>query len=202
MQVFLETERMLLRRFTTNDVDYLVDLDSDPEVMRFLTGGRPTPREVIQNDILPAFIGSCEPVPGLGVFAAIEKESGEFLGWFSFRSKDAISPYEVTLGYRMRRAFWGKGFATEGVRALIRKGFSELGVQRMVATTYQDNLASIRVMVKAGLKFVRAYRMTIEELLTHDTAAHSESEELWDGDDVEYEILKTEWLRQEADSRA
>ena len=119
MQVFMETERMVLRCFTADDVDHLVDLDCDPEVMRFLTGGKPTPREVIQNDILPAFISSCEPVAGLGVFAAIEKESGEFLGWFSLRPKDAASPSEVTLGYRLRRVFWGQGYATEGARALI-----------------------------------------------------------------------------------
>ena len=198
MQVILETERMVLRCFTVNDVDHLVDLDSDPEVMRFLTGGRPTPREVIQNDILPAFISSYEPATGLGVFAAVDKESGEFLGWFSFRLKDANSPNEVTLGYRLRRAFWGQGYATEGVRALICKAFTEMEVQRVVATTYQDNLASIRVMEKAGLKFVRTYRMTVEELLANDTAAHSASEELWDGDDVEYELLKTDWLEQEA----
>src|SRR5690348_336002 len=172
MQVCLETERMLLRRFTMDDVDHLVDLDSDPEVMRFLTGGRPTPREVIQNDILPAFISSYEPVSGLGVFAAMKKESGEFLGWFSFRSNDANNLNEVSLGYRLRRAVWGRGYATEGVRALIREGFTNLDVQRVVATTYQDNLASIHVMEKAGLKFVHAYRMTVEELLASDTAVH------------------------------
>lgn len=202
MQVCLETERMVLRRFTEDDVDHLVDLDSDPEVMRFLTGGRPTPREVIQQDILPSFIRSYEPVTGLGVFAAIKKESGEFLGWFSFRLKDANKRNEVSLGYRLRRAAWGKGYATEGVRALIRKGFTELDIQRVDATTYQNNLASIRVMEKAGLKFVRAYRMTIEELLANDTAAHSASEELWDGDDVEYELLKNDWLQQETASGA
>jgi RimJ/RimL family protein N-acetyltransferase len=202
MQVCLETERMLLRRFTKNDVDHLVELDSDPEVMRFLTGGRPTPREVIQKEILPAFISSYEPVTGLGVFAAIKKESGEFQGWFSFRSNDANNLNEVSLGYRLRRAAWGLGYATEGVRALIREGFTELDVQRVVATTYQDNLASIRVMEKAGLKFVRAFRMTVEELLTSDTAAHSTSEELWAGDDVEYELLKDDWLRHETTSGA
>jgi RimJ/RimL family protein N-acetyltransferase len=202
MQVCLETERMVLRRFTVDDVDHLVDLDSDPEVMRFLTGGKPTPGEVIQKEILPAFISSYEPVTGLGVFAAIKKESGEFLGWFSFRSKDTNNLNEVTLGYRLRRAAWGRGYATEGVRALIREGFTELDVQRVVATTYQDNLASIRVMEKAGLKFARAYRMTAEELLSNDTVAHSESEELWDGDDVEYELLRDDWLRQETASGA
>ena len=201
MQVFLETERMLLRRFTVDDVHYLVDLDSDPEVMRFLTGGKPTPREIIQHDILPAFMNSYEPVTGLGVFAAIEKESGEFLGWFSFRPKDAARLHEVTLGYRLRRAVWGKGYATEGARALIYKGFTELNVQRVLATTYQDNLASLRVMEKAGLKLVRTYRMTIAELQANDTTSHNTSEELWDGFDVEYELLKADW-QQEATSGA
>jgi len=196
MQVFLETERLALRRFTEADVDHLFDLDSDPEVMRFLSGGRLTPREVIQNDILPAFLRSYEGFAGLGVWAAIEKESKEFLGWFSFRSKNAASPNEVALGYRLRRAVWGQGYATEGARALIRKGFTELGVQRVFATTYQDNLASRRVMEKAGLTLVRTYRMTMVELLAQDTF-HGTPEELWDGDDVEYALLKADWEQQE-----
>ena len=200
MQVFLETERMLLRRFTTDDVNHLVDLDSDPEVMRFLTGGKPTPREVIQHEILPTFINSYESISSLGVFAAIEKESGEFLGWFDFRPEDAANPDEVTLGYRLRRAVWGKGYATEGTRALIRKGFTELRVQRVVATTYQDNFASRRVMEKSGLKLVRTYRMTIAELQANDTTSHNTSEELWNGYDVEYELLKADWQRQEVAS--
>ena len=199
MQVFMESERMVLRRFTMADADRLADLDSDPEVMRFLTGGVPTPREVIQNEILPAFLRSYEGYEGFGVFAAIEKESGEFLGWFSLRPEDEARPENVSLGYRLRRAVWGQGYATEGARALIRKGFTELGVQRVFATTYQDNHASRRVMEKAGLKLVRTYRMTLEELLASDTY-HSTAEELWDGDDVEYALLKAEWEQQEAAS--
>ena len=197
MQVFLETERMVLRRFTVADVDHLVDLDSDPEVMRFLTGGTPTPREVIQNDILPAFLRSYEHFPGFGVWAATEKASGEFLGWFGFQPKDAASPNDVALGYRLRRAVWGQGYATEGARALIRKGFTELGMQRVFATTYQDNLASRRVMEKAGLRLVRTYRITLADLLATGTF-HVTSEDLWDGDDVEYALLKADWEQQEA----
>src|SRR5215470_7529518 len=196
MQVFLETARLVLRRFTATDVEHLVELDSDPEVMRFLTGCRPTPREVIQRDILPAFLRSYEPGSGLGVFAAIEKESGEFVGWFGFRPKHAANPTEVTLGYRLRRAVWGQGYATEGARALIRQGFTALGVQRVVATTYQDHLASRRVMEKAGLSLVRSYRMTVAELLATDTTSHDTSEELWEVDDVEYGLLKADWEQQ------
>lgn len=193
MQVFLETERMVLRRFTEADVEHLVDLDSDPEVMRFLTGGIPTPHAVIQNDILPAFLRSYEPFSGFGVFAAIRKESGEFLGWFSFRPKDVTGCDEVSIGYRLRRVAWGQGYATEGVRALIRLGFTELGVQWVVATTYQDNLASRRVMEKAGLSLVRTFHMTVEELQALDSLSHDASEVLWDGDDVEYALRKVEW---------
>jgi len=196
MQVYLETERLVLRRFTAADVDHLFDLDSDPEVMRFLNGGTPTPREMIQNDILPAFLRSYERFAGFGVWAVIEKESLDFLGWFGFRPKDAASPDEVELGYRLRQAAWGQGYATEGACALIRKGFTELGVQRVFATTYQDNLASRRVMEKAGLTLVRSYRITAADLLAQGTY-YITSEELWDGDDVEYALLKADWEQQD-----
>src|SRR2546430_1456859 len=84
MQVFLETERLLLRRFTEADVDNLFDLDNDPDVMHFITGGKPTPREVIQNETLPKLLGHYERFMGYGFWAAIEKSTGEFLGWFHF----------------------------------------------------------------------------------------------------------------------
>jgi RimJ/RimL family protein N-acetyltransferase len=191
MQIFLETDRLLLRRLTEADVDHLVELDSDPAVMRFLTGGAPTPRDVIEREILPRFLRSYESFDGFGVWAAIEKATGDFLGWFSFHPSDGAGADEVALGYRLRQAAWGKGYATEGARALIRKGFTELGVQCVFATTYQDNLASRRVMEKAGLTLVRTYRITAADLLAQGT--YITSEELWDGDDVEYALLKADW---------
>jgi RimJ/RimL family protein N-acetyltransferase len=196
MQVFLETERLVLRRFTADDVDNLVDLDSDPEVMRFINGGIPTPRDVIQNEILPRFLRDYERFAGYGYWAAIEKTSGGFLGWFGFRPPDGGSPGDVELGYRLRKSVWGHGYATEAARALIRNGFIELGVQRVFATTYQDNLASRRVMEKAGLRLVRTYRLTLADLLAAGTY-DSTSQDLWEGDDVEYALEKADWERQE-----
>jgi len=196
MQVFLETGRLVLRRFTEADVDNLFDLDSDPEVMRFLNGGKPTPRDVIENEILPRFPHSYERFAGYGYWPAIEKSTGAFLGWFGFVPPEGSSPDNVGLGYRLRKSAWGKGYATEGSRALIRKGFTELGVQRVFATTYQDNLASRRVMEKAGLTLVRTYRITPEELLAEGTF-YNTSQELWDGDDVEYALEKADWEQQE-----
>jgi RimJ/RimL family protein N-acetyltransferase len=196
MQVLLETERLVLRRFTEADVDHLFDLDNDPEVMHFINGGTPTPRDVIQNDILPGFLHYDECFPGYGVWATIEKTTGDFLGWLSFRpAQDA--PGEVVLGYRLHKAAWGKGYATEGARALIRKGFTELSVQRVVATTYQDNLASRRVMEKLGMRLVRTFRMTSVDLINADTY-HLTSLDLWDGDDVEYALERTDWEQQES----
>src|SRR5689334_21363018 len=104
MQILLETERLILRRLTEADVDNLVELDSDPAVMRFLSGGPATPRDAIERDILPRFLRSYEQGVRFGVWAAIEKASGEFLGWISLRPHEDSRPGEVELGYRLRRA--------------------------------------------------------------------------------------------------
>src|SRR3954453_16799397 len=100
MQIFLETERLLLRRFTEDDVDNLVDLDRDPEVIGFINGGRSTPREELESDFLPAFLGYYERFSGYGFWAAVEKSSGRFVGWFHFRPGAAGACGEGELGYR------------------------------------------------------------------------------------------------------
>jgi RimJ/RimL family protein N-acetyltransferase len=81
--MYLTTDRLRLRQFRPDDVALLVDLDSDPQVMRYLTGGAPTPRAAIQNEILPAFLRSYDHGDGFGVWAVLDKASGTFLGWFA-----------------------------------------------------------------------------------------------------------------------
>jgi RimJ/RimL family protein N-acetyltransferase len=187
MDVFLETERLVLRQFTAADVDNLVALDSDPAVMRFINGGKPTSREDIQRGVLPRILGYYERYDGYGLWAAIEKATGEFLGWFHFRPAAGGPDDEPELGYRLRASAWGKGYATEGSRALIRKGFAELGVRRVVASTMTVNRASRRVMEKAGLRYVRTF--------------HQEWPDRIEGEehgDVEYALEKADWERQEA----
>jgi RimJ/RimL family protein N-acetyltransferase len=188
MQVFLETDRLILRRFTEADVDNLTGLDADPEVMRFITGGVPTSRAEIENDFLPAFLSYYERFDGYGFWAAIEKMTGDFLGWFHFRPPPGAAEGEVELGYRLRRSAWGKGYATEGSRALIRKGFTEFGVRRVVASTMTVNQASRKVMEKSGLTLVRTF---------HEPWPHP-----IDGDEhgaVEYALLRAEWEQRLAD---
>ncbi len=203
MQVYLTTERLTLCQFTHADVDQLVALDSDPAVMRWLNGGVPTPRAVIEREILPRFLRSYQRRAGYGVWAAIERASGDFVGWFGFQPRDGADLDEIDeieLGYRLRRSAWGKGYATEGARALIRKGFTELGAQRIVATTYQDNLASRRVMEKAGLRLARTFRLTPDDLVAEGDTFIA-AQDLWDGADVEYALWRADWERQEAAER-
>ena len=182
MQVFLETDRLVLRQFTMADADNLVNLDADPDVMRFVTGGIPTSREEIEHEFLPAFLGYYERYEGFGFWAAIEKATGEFLGWFHFRPRQDSPPDEVELGYRLRKSAWGKGYATEGSRALIRKGFTEYGVQRVVAEAMAVNQASRRVMEKAGLTLVRTFHQPWPYPIDGGESG-----------DVEYALDKTGW---------
>jgi RimJ/RimL family protein N-acetyltransferase len=104
---------------------------------------------------------------------------------------------DLDLGYRLRSSAWNRGYATEGARALIRKCLTDLGARRVLANTYQDNHASRRVMEKAGMRLIRTFRYTPEDILAGRTN-HVTTGDLWDGDDVEYAILRTDWERLEA----
>jgi RimJ/RimL family protein N-acetyltransferase len=184
MEVYLATERLVLRRFTEADADNLVALDGDPEVMRYLNGGAPTPRDVIERETLPRFFSYYEHGDRYGVWAAIEKATGEFLGRFILRPLRAADPDEFDLGFRLRRSAWGKGYATEGSLALVRKGFTELGVRRVTASAIAANIASRRVMEKVGLTLVRTYRVT------HPDRFDGEEQEV-----VVYALTREDWER-------
>lgn len=176
----LETDRLLLRRFTEADVENLVQLDSDPRVMRFLTG-EPTPRAEIEQKVLPAILGDYEKGPA-GRWAAIERATGEFIGWISLQPPEDGSTTELELGYRLRARAWGRGYATEGARAAIHKGFAELGTQRVWAQAMAVNTPSRRVMERAGLKYVRTFHLHFDDPLPG--MEHGE---------VEYELTRDEW---------
>ncbi|HEX6074515.1 MAG TPA: GNAT family N-acetyltransferase [Micromonosporaceae bacterium] len=188
MRPFLETERLILRHFTGSDADHLVELDGDPEVMRHLTGGRPTPRESIETDVLPRFLDYHRRFTGYGFFAAIKQAGGDFLGWFHFRPRPDDPPGTVELGYRLRRSAWGKGYATEGSRELIRKGFTEFGVEVVYAQTMAVNARSRRVMEKAGLRYVRTFHREWAEPLPG--TQHGE---------VEYALARRDWQAERSD---
>ncbi|MFH8384869.1 GNAT family N-acetyltransferase [Kitasatospora sp. NPDC018058] len=180
--VFLGTERLVLRRFTGADVDDLVALDGDPEVMRYLTGGKASAREWVEGTLIPLYLEHYRRYGDLGWWAVEERDGGAFLGWFEFRPTEEGERGEVELGYRLRRAAWGRGYATEGARALIRRGFTGSGVERVVAYTMAVNAGSRRVMEKCGLSYVRTFHEDYPEAIPG--SEHGE---------VEYAVTAGEW---------
>ena len=180
--IILETPRLILRQFTEADVDNLFNLNSDPEVMRYLTGGRPTPREDIRDQILPLHLAVYGRLDRLGTWAAESRATGEFLGWFHFRPGPDSDISNIDLGYRLRRPAWNKGYATEGSRAVIDLGFSELGVERVFAHTMTLNAASRHVLEKCGLRLVGT--------TPYDGPFDIEGADLGQ---VEYALTKVEW---------
>jgi RimJ/RimL family protein N-acetyltransferase len=152
-QPYLETERMRLRQFAADEADLLIDLDSDPEVMRFISGGVPSDPQRIRDRTIPLILQDYARGARYGMWVAELKETGEFVGWFHFWPAKA-APHDIEVGYRLKRKFWGRGLATEGTIALIRRGFDEYGLQRIVARTLRENAASRRVMEKAGMRYL------------------------------------------------
>jgi RimJ/RimL family protein N-acetyltransferase len=189
IHIILETPRLVLRQFTENDVDNLFNLNSDPEVMRYLTGGRATPREEIRDEILPFHLGVYGRLDRLGTWAAESSATREFLGWFHFRPGRDSDITNIELGYRLVRPAWNRGYATEGSRALISRGFTELGVERVFAHTMTLNAASRHVLEKCGLTLVRT--IPYEGPFQIEGAENGE---------VEYALTKPEWEARIADA--
>ena len=133
MDVYLETDRLILRQLTPDDLDDIEALDADPAVMRYINGGRPTPREELRTDYLPFWLAYYERGDAWGFWAAIDRETGEFLGWFHLRPLETDPPDEPELGYRLKRSAWGRGLATEGSLALIDVAFERHGARRVHA---------------------------------------------------------------------
>ena len=166
MRVVLETGRLLLRRFTEADAEPLAALRGDPRVMRFITPTPPTLAEV-RARILPEYLREYgELAGGLGSFAAVEKETGRLAGMFSMKPASSYGLHGGTeLGYGLYPAFWGRGLAVEGTRALIRSAFEDLNLDRVVATMMADNTGSWRVAEKCGLRRVSTFRYPDAQLI-------------------------------------
>jgi RimJ/RimL family protein N-acetyltransferase len=167
MKVFLETERLILRQFTEDDADNLRALDSDPDVMRYIGPFALADREAYRERIRTVYIAYYAKASGHGFWAVIEKAGGAFLGWiclrpaldYRFAAEAGHRAEDLELGYRLRKAGWGKGYATEAARALVHKAFAELEATCVVAVALADNVASTRVMEKAGLKWVSSFAL-------------------------------------------
>ena len=179
MRPTLHTDRLRLEPVTDDHLPLLVELNADPEVMRFLVGRAATPEETYAEWERRGRDQSDEE-RGLGYWAGFEGD--EFVGWWS-ASAYAVDSTQAGLGYRLRRSRWGQGLATEGCRAMIDHAFGLPGVDRVVAGTMAVNLRSRRVMEKLGMVHVRTWHEDWDDPLPGTEQG-----------EVGYELTREQWV--------
>lgn len=152
-----ESERLTYRDFGADDFPLLRALDTDPEVMEHVSGGVPQPEVAIQASLARILARQSE-WRDFGFWVAERRASGEPVGWFALKPLPGTD--EIEVGYRLLRRHWNQGYATEGAARLVAYGLDELGLGRVVGIVNVGNLASRRVLEKAGLVRVddREYR--------------------------------------------
>lgn len=148
MPVILQTPRLYLREFTMDDAQLLVDLNSDPEVIRYTgdhTVDATEAKQVLKDVILPQYPNK------MGRWAVHLKDNDDFIGWSGIKYIESLNEYD--LGYRFFKKHWGKGYATESAKSVMEYGLNVLKLKQIVARAAVDNLNSIKVLEKVGLKF-------------------------------------------------
>jgi RimJ/RimL family protein N-acetyltransferase len=183
-QQTLRTERLTLVPLADEHLEWEVELDSDPEVMRYL-GGRASSREEVVAQHARR-LAAAQKVDGLGFWVGLVDDV--FVGWWILQPAHGPDqpddPRVADLGYRLLPRHWRKGLASEGARELVRYGFDDVGLARIIAQTLAVNAASRGVMERAGLTYVR----------TFPTSMTAPGVDLAQGE-VEYEITRDRWQR-------
>ena len=147
----VETDRLLLRQWRTEDLEPYARICADAEVMRYLPS---TMTREQSEEQVARFVRHWER-RGIGLWAVEEKASGAFIGFIGLTHHDdwTEGEHKTEVGWRLDRPFWGRGLATEGAVASVRHGFETLGLERIISIALPRNVASRRVMEKAGLTF-------------------------------------------------
>lgn len=158
-RTIFSTERLLFRRFTLDDSSLIHQMNSDPLVLKYVHELASTPEralERLQNNILPQYLQY-----GYGRWAVCLKEENDFIGWCGLKFRSERN--ETDLGYRFIPSYWGKGYATEAAMACLDYGFNHLQLNRITAAAHIENSASLHIIEKCGMHFLR------EEVVDHYT---------------------------------
>ena len=145
----LETERLLIRKFTFDDLPKLIELRSDEEVIRYLGGSRLQNPGAIEKRL--RFYIDCYEKYGYGMCAVVWKKTGEMIGWSGLQPLEESGETEV--GYGMIKEFWGKGIGYECARAWLEYAFTKTDSARIVAIAVPENRGSWRIMEKCGMTY-------------------------------------------------
>ena len=166
MKFHIETERLILRELRLTDLEGMFELDSDPEVHRFL-GNKPIKTKEESQIIIEKVLGQYEEY-GIGRWAIIEKNTGVFMGWsgIKFNTDYNMNGFEqyYDVGYRLIKRFWGKGYATESGKAAVDYAFNILNLPELFATTEIGNQASHNALLKIGLRYIEDFYFEEQQL--------------------------------------
>jgi len=147
----LDTPRLLIRQRTLADLEDCIAMDRDPEVTRYIKGPWNDPvkhRRFVEFRITRPY------PPGLGYWSIRERCAPEkFVGWVLLIPDHGVGP-EVEIGWRLVREAWGRGIASEAAEALVAHAFGTIGLPRVIADIASGNVASKRVAVKLGMRWV------------------------------------------------
>jgi RimJ/RimL family protein N-acetyltransferase len=146
-----ETERLIVRPWSDDDAEHVFAIYRDPEVWRYLGGGKPLEDLDGAGAMLRHWIARSEEMAPCGTWAVVERESGVPIG--STMLWPLENGPEVEVGYHFAQSAWGKGYATEATRATIDHGFRVLDRDQLVAVVFPENPASQRVLEKAGMTY-------------------------------------------------
>jgi ribosomal-protein-alanine N-acetyltransferase len=154
----IETERLILRELISSDASSMFEMDSDPEVHRYL-GNKPVQNRVDCENAIKNILKQYND-NGIGRWAVVLKETNEFIGWSGLKLvKDPINGYQnfYEIGYRFQQKYWGNGYATEAGIAFVDFAFNELNVDSIYAYAEAGNNGSRRILEKLGMQFVNSF---------------------------------------------
>ncbi|MEO8362541.1 MAG: GNAT family N-acetyltransferase [Vicinamibacteria bacterium] len=154
--IVLETERLVLRHLTLNDAPFILELLNEPSFLRFIGDRKVRNLQDARLYILHGPIASYEK-NGFGLFLAFLKESGDPIGMCGLLKRETLP--EVDIGFALMPAYWRQGYISEAATAILVYGRDHLALKRILAITSSDNVASIRVLEKSGLKFEGMIKM-------------------------------------------
>lgn len=155
----LETDRLVLRRMSADDADFMLGLLNDPSWLRFIGDRGVRTREDARAYILKGPIDMYERL-GFGIYLTELKEGGVPIGICGLVKRDFLE--DVDIGFALLPGFWGQGYAYEAASAVMEHAREALGLKRLVAITNPENHSSIRLLEKLGLKFDRMIRTTAD----------------------------------------
>ena len=152
----LETDRLILRDLQESDLQALIALNQDPEVMQYF------PKPYSQAESLRLYQGIQDEVKAYGysLWAVEEKSSQEFIGLVGLHHSDLrifAGKEAVEIGWRLRKEFWNRGYATEAAQACLDFAFQQTGLSEVYSFTSLLNLPSQKVMQKLGMEFVKEF---------------------------------------------